>query len=107
MNFNLGQRAIVTGEIRRVSDGALVDPVTLRVKVRNPRLEITTYVYGVDAEITRPSTGEYEISILLDKPGEWLIRFEGNDSNETSEQTTLGVDGSAFYDSAGLELVDS
>lgn len=107
MNFNLGQRAIVTGEIRRVSDRTLVDPTTMRVKVRNPRLEITTYVYGVDAEITKLGTGEYEVSILLDKPGEWLVRFEGNDSNETSEQTTLFADGSDFYNSAGVELVDS
>lgn len=106
-NFNLGERALVTGQFNTISDGTPVDPTQVRVKVRDPQGLITTYVYLVGPTVVKLGTGQYQISVLLNKPGAWLVRFEGNSSNEAAEETTVFADGSAFYSPLGVETPDS
>lgn len=91
---------------RSVEDGTAVDPAVVRVKIQNPDQEITTITHP-DADITNDGVGEYSTSILFNIPGRWLVRWEGESSNETSEETTVHVNGSAFYDADGDELPDS
>jgi len=106
-NFLLGERGLFQAEIRRKSDNALVDPAVLRVKVRTPQLGITTYTHGIGPTVVKTAVGKYEIEVLLNKPGEWLIRFEGNSSNETAVERPVLVHESAFYNASGAELPDS
>lgn len=103
---NLNQRAAVAMFFTSVEDGTAVDPAVVRVKIRNPDLEITTITHP-DADISNPEVGEYSTSILFDIPGKWLVRWEGESSNETAEETVIHVNGSEFYDADGVELPDS
>src|SRR5438093_248096 len=106
MAYNLGDIATVTATFRKVSDNSLVDPATVRAKVRDPRGHITTYTYG-GGQIVRVSVGLYTLNVTLNRPSEWLIRWEGNSSNETAGEMTVFATGSLFYDSSGTEVADS
>lgn len=44
-------------------DGAVQDPLTVQVRVKDPSAVITTYVYGTDAQVVRQSKGVYYIEI--------------------------------------------
>lgn len=103
---NLNTRAEVPMEFRDVETGALVDPTMVKLKIQTPTLAITTYTYP-DAQITKEGTGQYRTSILFNRPGKWIVYWEGTSSNEVSEQTVVHVNGSPFYDSEGDELPDS
>lgn len=102
----LNNRCEIAVRFIRVSDGSLVDPSTVRLKVRDPGMSITTYTHP-NAQITKDGTGLYHSSILFDRPGRWLIRWEGLSTNEVSEETMIQVQGSEFYDPDGDELPDS
>jgi len=54
------------------------DPTTVTFYLRDPRNVVTTYEFGVDAEITNPSTGVYLLQVgPLDIGGSWYYRAEG------------------------------
>lgn len=55
----------------------LRDPTSLRFKFRNPSNKLTTYVYGTDPEIVRDALGEFHVELMLNAPGEWRYRWEG------------------------------
>ncbi len=93
-------------EFRRVSDNALVDPTTVRLKIKTPTLDITTYTYP-NAQITKNGTGDYTTSILFNRPGKWVIFWQGDSSNEITEEIIIHVNGSEFYDSEGVAIPDS
>lgn len=104
--LELNTRAEVPVEFREADSGALVDPGTVRVKIRTPQKEISTITHP-NASITKDGVGLYRTSILFDKPGKWLVRWEGLSSNEVSEEIPITVNGSDFYDGDGDALPDS
>lgn len=88
MSYQAGDTYPWTVTIRDAT-GALTDPESLIVNVRDPSGTITTYVYGTDAIIVRDSEGEYHADIPLTAPGMWVI--EAATSNEAQ------VEGVQFY----------
>lgn len=74
-----------------------VDPGTITVKIKNPIGTVTTYVYGVDAEVIRDSTGNYYVLIDADKEGVWYYRWEGTGANQSADEDTFTVADSQFY----------
>lgn len=62
--------------------GALVDPPTLALKVRDPTTTVTTYVYGTDAIIVRDSIGLFHADVPLDAAGMWVIAWPTTDESQ-------------------------
>jgi uncharacterized NAD-dependent epimerase/dehydratase family protein len=66
------------------TDGVLVDPTTVTFKVRCEATgQITTYVYGTDAEVGKTSTGLYYADTTPDRGGRWSIRWETTGTGTT------------------------
>lgn len=54
------------------------EPTIARWRVTPPGSATdTTYTTGVDAEATRPAARTYQLAILPDAVGRWVVRFEG------------------------------
>ena len=58
------------------SAGVLSNPATVLFKTLDPDGTILTYTYGTDANVTRPSTGNYQATMVPDQGGRWRIRWE-------------------------------
>lgn len=84
--------------------GVDVDPGQVRVKVRDPRHAITTYVYLTDAAVVRDAAGKYHLDVALTKPGDWHIRFEGKTSNVGAGEKIVTALETPFYGSSGAEI---
>lgn len=65
--------------------GVLADPTTLTVYLRHEASGTqTSYVYGVDSEITRTSAGVYVFhSPALDRTGTWWVGWVGTGTGVT------------------------
>jgi hypothetical protein len=59
--------------------GQLVDPPTVRCRVRDPGGTVTTYTYGVDMALIRDGPGTYRLRIAVQQPGYWWYRWETAD----------------------------
>ena len=75
------------------ADGTVFDPPVVNVKVTPPSGTTVTYVYGVDDEVTRNDTGDYECSFDVDSAEWWHYRIEG----ETVAGENRGADEGSFY----------
>lgn len=72
------------------------DPTTVVAKVRNPAGTITTYTYGVDAALTRLSSGEYRLLFTVDRQGTWEVRFAGTGDVVAAVEQSITVPASRF-----------
>jgi hypothetical protein len=106
-SFDVGAVANITTTFTDGSNGDPVDPGQVRAKVRDPQGNITTYTYNVDPEIVRASAGIYRIEVLLDKTGDWFVRFEGKNSNRAAEEQKVTVSDTRFYKLSGAEIPDT
>jgi hypothetical protein len=104
--INLHTRGSVPVLFTDVTTGNPVDPTTVRLKIQPPTLGITTYTHP-NAQITKNGTGDYTTSILFNRPGKWRVFWQGESSNEITEEIEVHVNGSAFYDSTGAAIPDS
>lgn len=76
-DFQIGQVARLVAVFRN-SAGAFADPVTsVKFIVKDPNGTESVYVYGVDDEVVKDSTGNYHLDLLLTAHGEWFYRFLG------------------------------
>jgi hypothetical protein len=57
-------------------DGTLTDPTTVTVTAIRPSGR-TTYTYGVDAALTKLSTGRYKVAVPITESGPWTLVFKG------------------------------
>jgi len=94
MMYYVGDKPRLT--VTFTSGGVPVDPDALTVKVRNPANEVTTYVYGVDAEVVRDSIGVYHVDVSVDRSGTWRHRWEGTGSNQAAGESSFEVEDSYF-----------
>jgi hypothetical protein len=104
-DYDLGDVARVAVEFTDVLTGAFVDPTTVKAKVRTPAGTITTYTHPT-SEIVKDAVGKYRIDVLLDKPREWRVRWEGRTTNRAAEEVSIVVNESAFYELSGAEKPD-
>ncbi len=86
---------INTGDVVRVSTtpgfknalGALTDPTTVRLLWRvYSNGDLTTWVYGVDAEIVRDSIGLFHADIPITEAGTHSFRWEGDGTVTAAEE---------------------
>jgi len=75
-----------------------IDPTTITVKILEPTLTNTSYVYGIAAEVIKDSVGDYHIDINLDHEGIWYYRWEAVGAAEVqiSKEGAVKVKSSSF-----------
>lgn len=54
----------------------LTDPDTVKARVLSPSCSETSYTYGTDDEVSKSSTGVYQLIFTPDAGGRWHIRWE-------------------------------
>lgn len=91
--YRTGQKVRVTCQFK-VND-TLTDPTSVICKVMDPSRNVSTYVYGTDAEVVKDSTGIYHVDIVANEKKEWNVRFEGTGACVAVEELTFGTN-SAF-----------
>lgn len=74
-DFIPGETAVLSLRVTSAA-GVAVDPGALRLKVKDPAAAVTTYTYGIAAEITRDGVGRYHADIPLPSAGQWAWRWE-------------------------------
>lgn len=85
------RRIFITGITNEA--GAVVDPPTLKLDVRDPAGVLVTYTYGVGTVIVRDALGAYHAYIPLPLKGRWKYDWEALDALSVS----LYTQGGAFY----------
>ena len=86
--FNLGQK-IRVGYSYTTQAGVAADPGAVFVVVRDPGSNVTTYQYGVDAEVVKDDSGEYHIDLSLSVAGIWAVRGYSTGSVQAATADTL------------------
>jgi hypothetical protein len=72
------------------------DPTTIKLKFKTPAGVVTTYTYGVDAQVVRSGTGVYYFDLSFTTHGEWWYRAEGTGAVEEAFEKYLNVRNSQF-----------
>lgn len=83
----VGQPRVIYRTI--LDDGVATDPATLQVEVERPNGDIDTFVFGVDAALTNPSVGYYELVYTPATPGTFNYRWETTDPDTVGEGSFL------------------
>ncbi len=76
--------------------GAAVDPAVVKAQVRDPQLQITTYIYGTDPDLTRTAAGIYVLDVDADQAGVWFVRGVSTGSGQAAEEAGFIVEESQF-----------
>jgi len=78
------------------SSQAAADPTTVRGKLRDPSGNVTTYVYGTDAQLVKDATGAYHFDVAVDEAGDWRYRGEGEGAVVAAGESRFHARESAF-----------
>lgn len=79
------------GDLVRISStftdeqGAPADPEAVFCAVRDPAETLTTYEYGVDAELVQDDTGDYHLDIDANAVGFWHYRWYATGTGQAAE----------------------
>lgn len=87
--YKLGQK--VRCKVSFKVNGTLTDPTTVTAKIKAPSGNVSTYVYGTDAELVRESTGVYHVDVVTDEKRQWYFRFEGTGTCTAVEEKAFGA----------------
>lgn len=74
MSYQAGDTYLATVTVRDEA-GAVTDPDTLTLSIRDPLGIVLTYEYGVDDAIIRDSEGVYHSDVALIAAGMWVIEW--------------------------------
>jgi len=88
--------AVVEAAVDIDVDGVLTDPSALTVKYRDPGGNVTTKVFGTDAEVVNDDVGIYHIDIHTDEKGEWAVRWVGTGEASGATEYSFHVRASRF-----------
>lgn len=73
------------------SNKVLIDPTSVTFKFKSPDGVITTYVYGVDSQLVRESTGIYYCDIDLLQSGNYIYRFNSSGTLKSGSESRFSV----------------
>lgn len=82
--WHLGELVRVSGAFRDLA-GTLLNPTTVRLKVRTPAGVTTTYTYGTDVDLVRDSTGNFHFDVNANAVGKWHYRWESSGTGQAAE----------------------
>ncbi|MCS7007854.1 MAG: hypothetical protein RMM28_10280 [Thermoleophilia bacterium] len=91
-----GSRIGVQAEFRVPDDqGPLTDPTTVTFTARRRFQGVlqapTSYVYGTDPEVTRPSTGTYKLT-FTPAEGTWYVHVQGTGAAHAAAETSFVIE---------------
>lgn len=76
--------------------GIRTDPTVVTFKIEDPSGNETAYVYGVNVELVKESTGVYYVYYAIDEAGEWIVRFNGTGACYDAVEATFAVPVTVF-----------
>jgi len=86
-----GDKVRVTATFTDVDDASAVTPTTVSFRVLDPSGTSTTYVYGVDGEVSLVSTGVYRLLLDCDYDGQFLVRAWSTGTGQAAESGSIQV----------------
>lgn len=92
--YTLGK--VIRSNVAFAQSSTPVDPGGVTFKIKSPLGVTTTYVYGVDAEVVKDSTGNYHVDYEPDRQGVWSVRWQGTVSNKSAEESEFQIVESQF-----------
>lgn len=78
------------------SAGAATNPTAVLFQVKTPAGTTTTYVYGTDAQLVRPSTGNYYVDVDASQVGTYHYRFYSTGTGQAADEGSFRVKDSNF-----------
>lgn len=93
--YDIGDVVLAVAEFRNASN-SLVDPDTVSARTYSPSGSTTTYIYGVDAVLTKLATGRYQLSLEPAASGPWYYKFFGTGTNKGAGESFFNVRASFF-----------
>lgn len=73
-----GETRTIWWTYRRVDTGVYGDPTLVSVRAVAPDSVITTYTFGVEADIVKDSVGHYHIEFAFPTAGLWVLMLKGS-----------------------------
>lgn len=91
IQLDVGDRAKITATFTDPSDGTAVNPGNASFVVKDPTGTRTTYVSGVDSEVSNPSTGVYVALIPILKQGTYYAKVYSTGTYMAAESLNIKV----------------
>lgn len=88
--YDIGDMVTIYGIFSDIND-VVTDPTTISVLVKDPTGTLTTYVYGVDANLIKDSVGNYHFDITPTVTGVWYYKFVGEGAVKAAEEDSFFV----------------
>lgn len=93
IEFETGSAVKIKGTFKTPKDGippnTLINPSIVTLAIRKPDKTTDTYVFGVDAGVTNPSTGLFLFELVLSQQGTYHWRYTGQ--NGTAAAVITGT----------------
>ena len=93
--YHIGVVVRVVGTFTDI-DGNEVDPAAVFATVKTPAGGVTTYTYGVDAELVRDSQGVYYIDDDGNAEGKWWTRIYSTGAGQAAGELGFIIKVSRF-----------
>jgi len=71
--------------------GTAVDPGALTVNIKTPLGALTTYVYGIDLQLVKDSTGNYHVDVDAVSQGRWIVKWVATGANKGAKTNKFQV----------------
>lgn len=89
--YDFGDDVYCEGEFRNTA-GALADPTAVFAKTTNPQGTVSAaYQYGVDAVLTKQSTGIYWLKVDANQSGTWKYRIYSTGTGKAAARGSFTV----------------
>jgi len=97
-SYDCGDQVILEGTFTVATTGALIDPTNVFFQYESPTRPVTrvTWQFGVDPEVTNPSTGVYQVTLTTDATGDWYYRFYSTGTGTGAGEGAFNVKSSRF-----------
>lgn len=93
--YDVGDKVRLSAAFTDISAVAQ-DPGGVEFKIRAPAGTVTSYVYGVGAEVVKDSTGNYHVDYLISAAGRYRYRFAGVTSGQAASERQFRADSSGL-----------
>ena len=93
--YDVGDRVRLLATFKNAA-GVATDPTTITVKTKTPAGVVATFVFGIDAQVVKDSTGNYHFDFDLTASGHWYYRWAATGAVFAAEEGTLDVRVSRF-----------
>lgn len=77
-------------------DGAVIDPTTVTLKIKQPNNSLLTYIYNINAGLIKDSVGNYHYDFLITSDGMHTFGWVGTGNMYATEESTFFVNPSKF-----------